>query len=109
MDKNKLVKLSLKDAKNDEVIAEISVKKGIIKMDYNDGNEPLPICRSALMSDCIGNMFDAMQKGNDTMLKENANDFLLALLLDNDESIPDFYISCESHEGCKNDKNCAKA
>lgn len=109
MKRDNLVKVSIKNDKTDEVIAELSVKEGLVEVDYGDGNKPLHICRAALLTDCIGKMYNAIQDDNDKELKENANDFLLALLLNENGEMPDIYMSCESHDGCDNDKNCAKA
>lgn len=109
MNNNNFVSIKLVNNKTGESIAEIAVKKGNVKVDYKDGSKPKLNCRAGLIVDCLGNMFEGMNDGDDKLLIENANDFLISLLVDKDGKIPDFYIDCDSQEGCEKDKNCAKA
>lgn len=106
MNDNELVTISVKNANDGSTLAEVRVRKGPITMFYED-NSTEKMCRAGLVSDCLNNMFDGCVNNNEKLLKQNANDFMLALIssANGENTDLEFHLECSKFEGCPHEKD----
>ena len=104
MNKNKLVKLSIKE--NNEVIAEISVRADKITPRYKcdcHKNENKPICRVGSVADGIYQLLDVFNNENKNLdeIGVIAHNLMCSIFVDSDGNVSgDYDIRCEKYVGC---------